>query len=94
MVWLELLIFIKQEQQQKAISAFNKVHADAWASVIHRDYLSLPKKNPAFVAQAQQAFSGLNEQQRNDMGDLAMRANVALSGTGSLTVNSLLTTSC
>ncbi|WP_146091759.1 PBSX family phage terminase large subunit [Cronobacter sakazakii] len=35
--------------------------------------------NPAFVAQAQQAFSGLNDQQRNDMGDLAMRANVALS---------------
>ncbi|UIH36539.1 acyltransferase [Salmonella enterica subsp. enterica serovar Typhimurium] len=28
---------------------------------------------------AQQAFSGLNEQQRNDMGDLAMKANVALS---------------
>ncbi|EEZ9163554.1 phage DNA ejection protein, partial [Escherichia coli] len=26
-----------------------------------------------------QAFSGLNDQQRNDMGDLAMRANVALS---------------
>ena len=56
--------------------------------VIHLDYLSLPE-NPAFVAQAQQAFSGLNEQQRNDMGDLAMRANVALSGTGSLQVNSL-----
>ena len=37
------------------------------------------QENPAFVAQAQQAFSGLNEQQRNDMGDLAMRANVALS---------------
>ncbi|MCR1247381.1 DNA transfer protein, partial [Escherichia coli] len=32
-----------------------------------------------FRGGSQQAFSGLNEQQRNDMGDLAMRANVALS---------------
>ncbi len=34
----------KQEQQQKAISAFNKVHADAWASG-SIDYLSLPRKS-------------------------------------------------
>lgn len=69
----------KQEQQQKAISAFNKVHADAWASGDPSGLFKFAKENPAFVAQAQQAFSGLNEQQRNDMGDLAMRANVALS---------------
>ncbi|HBU6504173.1 TPA: DNA transfer protein [Escherichia coli] len=69
----------KQEQQQKAISAFNKVHADAWASGEPSGLFKFAQENPAFVAQAQQAFSGLNEQQRNDMGDLAMRANVALS---------------
>ena len=69
----------KQEQQQKAISAFNKVHADAWASGDPSGLFKFAKENPAFVAQAQQAFSGPNEQQRNDMGDLAMRANVALS---------------
>ena len=68
-----------QEQQQKAISAFNKVHADAWASGGPSGLFKFAQENPAFVAQAQQAFSGLNEQQRNDMGDLAMRANVALS---------------
>ncbi|ELQ9637066.1 DNA transfer protein [Salmonella enterica] len=69
----------KQEQQQKAINAFNKVHADAWASGDPSGLFKFAKENPAFVAQAQQAFSGLNEQQRNDMGDLAMRVNVALS---------------
>lgn len=69
----------KQDQQQKAINAFNKVHADAWASGDPSGLFKFAKENPAFVAQAQQAFSGLNEQQRNDMGDLAMRANVALS---------------
>lgn len=69
----------KQEQQQKAINAFDKVHADAWASGDPSGLFKFAKENPAFVAQAQQAFSGLNEQQRNDMGDLAMRANVALS---------------
>ncbi|WP_105288861.1 DNA transfer protein [Escherichia sp. MOD1-EC5948] len=69
----------KQEQQQKAINAFNKVHADAWASGDPSGLFKFAQENPAFVTQAQQAFSGLNEQQRNDMGDLAMRANVALS---------------
>ncbi|EPZ9737508.1 DNA injection protein [Escherichia coli] len=69
----------KQEQQQKAINAFNKVHADAWASGDPSGLFKFAQENPAFVAQAQQAFSGLNEQQRNDMSDLAMRANVALS---------------
>ncbi|WP_370597218.1 DNA transfer protein [Escherichia coli] len=67
-----------QEQQQKAISAFNKVHADAWASGDPSGLFKFAQENPAVVAQAQQAFSGLNDQQRNDIGDLAMRANVAL----------------
>lgn len=69
----------KQEQQQKALKAFNQVHANAWATGDNSGLIKFAQENPAFVAQAQQAFSGLNEQQRNDMGDLAMRANVALS---------------
>ncbi|EBY1535892.1 acyltransferase [Salmonella enterica subsp. enterica serovar Mgulani] len=69
----------KQEQQQKALNAFNQVHANAWATGDQSGLFKFAQENPAFVAQAQQEFSGLNEQQRNDMGDLAMRANVALS---------------
>ncbi|EAS1948186.1 DNA transfer protein [Salmonella enterica] len=69
----------KQEQQQKALNAFNQVHANAWATGDPSGLFKFAQENPAFVAQAQQAFSGLNEQQRNDMGDLAMKANVALS---------------
>ncbi|HDY3061072.1 TPA: DNA transfer protein [Salmonella enterica] len=69
----------KQEQQQKALNAFNQVHANAWATGDNSGLIKFAQENPAFVAQAQQAFSGLNEQQRNDMGDLSMRANVALS---------------
>ncbi|EBF9496719.1 DNA transfer protein [Salmonella enterica] len=69
----------KQEQQQKALNAFNQVHANAWVTGDNSGLINFAQENPAFVAQAQQAFSGLNEQQRNDMGDLAMRANVALS---------------
>lgn len=68
-----------QEQQQKALNAFNQVHANAWATGDPSGLFKFAQENPAFVAQAQQAFSGLNEQQRNDMGDLSMRANVALS---------------
>ncbi|EMX8919898.1 DNA transfer protein [Salmonella enterica] len=68
-----------QEQQQKALNAFNQVHANAWATGDNSGLIKFAQENPAFVAQAQQAFSGLNEQQRNDMGDLAMMANVALS---------------
>lgn len=68
-----------QEQQQKALNAFNQVHANAWAAGDNSGLIKFAQENPAFVAQAQQAFSGLNEQQRNDMGDLAMKANVALS---------------
>ncbi|EDV3120284.1 DNA transfer protein [Salmonella enterica subsp. enterica] len=68
-----------QEQQQKALNAFNQVHANAWATGDNSGLIKFAQENPAFVAQAQQEFSGLNEQQRNDMGDLAMKANVALS---------------
>ncbi|MFV2393962.1 phage DNA ejection protein, partial [Escherichia coli] len=49
-----------QEKQQKAISAFNKVHADAWAYGVPSGLFKFAQDNPAFVAQAQQAFSGRN----------------------------------
>ncbi|HGM6831961.1 TPA: phage DNA ejection protein [Serratia marcescens] len=68
-----------QQQQQEAQNAFNQAQANAWKTgdtSLLRDFAAA---NPAFVAQAQQAFSGLKDQQRNDLGDLAMRANVALS---------------
>lgn len=68
-----------QQQQQEAQNAFNQAQANAWKTgdtSLLRDFAAA---NPAFVAQAQQAFSGLKEQQRNELGDLAMRANVALS---------------
>lgn len=68
-----------QEQQQKALGAFNQAHANAWATGDNSGLIKFAQENPAFVAQAQQAFSGINEQKRNEMGDLAMRANVALS---------------
>lgn len=68
-----------QEQQQKALGAFNQVHANAWATGDNSGLIKFAQENPAFVAQAQQAFSGIDEQKRNEMGDLAMRANVALS---------------
>ncbi|WP_438288489.1 DNA transfer protein [Edwardsiella tarda] len=68
-----------QEQQQKALGAFNQAQANAWATGDNSGLIKFAQENPAFVAQAQQAFSGINEQKRNEMGDLAMRANVALS---------------
>ncbi|QVP49300.1 DNA transfer protein [Salmonella enterica subsp. salamae] len=70
---------IQQYNQQQEQNAFNQVHANAWATGDNSGLIKFAQENPAFVAQAQQAFSGLNEQQRNDMGDLAMKANVALS---------------
>ncbi|HIE4798957.1 TPA: phage DNA ejection protein [Serratia marcescens] len=69
----------QQQQQQEAMKAFNQVHANAWKSGDTSTLRDFAVANPAFVAQAQQAMSGLNEQQRADMGNMAMRANVALS---------------
>ncbi|HEJ8029424.1 TPA: phage DNA ejection protein [Serratia marcescens] len=68
-----------QQKQQEAQNSFNQAHAEAWKTgdtSLLRDFAAA---NPAFVAQAQQAFSGIKDQQRNELGDLAMRANVALS---------------
>ncbi|EKL0723150.1 DNA transfer protein [Citrobacter freundii] len=69
----------QQEQQQNAINAFNNAHAQAWKSgdtSILRDFAAA---NPAFVSQAQQAVSGLDDQQKAEMGKLATGVNTALS---------------
>ena len=69
----------QQEQQQNAIKAFNNAHAQAWKSgdtSILRDFAAA---NPAFVSQAQQAVSGLDDQQKAEMGKLATGVNTALS---------------
>ncbi|EBP3214223.1 acyltransferase [Salmonella enterica subsp. arizonae] len=69
----------QQEQQQNAINAFNDAHAQAWKSgdtSILRDFAAA---NPAFVSQAQQAVSGLDDQQKAEMGKLATGVNTALS---------------
>lgn len=69
----------QQEQQKNAINAFNNAHAQAWKSgdtSILRDFAAA---NPAFVSQAQQAVSGLDDQQKAEMGKLATGVNTALS---------------
>lgn len=69
----------QKEQQQNAINAFNNAHAQAWKSgdtSILRDFAAA---NPAFVSQAQQAVSGLDDQQKAEMGKLATGVNTALS---------------
>ncbi|EAO7509474.1 phage DNA ejection protein [Salmonella enterica] len=69
----------QKEQQQNAINAFNDAHAQAWKSgdtSILRDFAAA---NPAFVSQAQQAVSGLDDHQKAEMGKLATGVNTALS---------------
>ncbi|EPK4542399.1 phage DNA ejection protein [Serratia marcescens] len=67
-----------QQKQQEAQNAFNQVQANAWASGDNSGLIKFAQENPAFVAQAQQAFSGLDEQKRNELGQLAMQTNTAL----------------
>ncbi|WP_282676817.1 phage DNA ejection protein [Serratia marcescens] len=69
----------RAQKQQEAQNAFNQAHATAWKSGDSSSLRDFAEKNPAFVAQAQQAVAGLNDQQRADMGRLATGANVALS---------------
>lgn len=57
----------KQDQLQKAQSAFNQAHANAWKSGDTSALRDFAVKNPAFVQQAQQAVSHLGESQRADM---------------------------
>lgn len=68
----------QQEQQQQAQNAFNQAHANAWATGDNSGLIKFAQENPAFVAKAQQAVSGLDEQQRNELGQLAMQTNTAL----------------
>nr|DAI72745.1 MAG TPA: DNA/protein translocase of phage P22 injectosome [Caudoviricetes sp.] len=68
----------QQQNQQDAMKAFNQAQADAWATGDNSGLIKFAQANPAFVTQAQQAVSGLNQQQRDEAGQLAMQANTAL----------------
>lgn len=68
----------KQVDMQQATQAFNQAHADAWATGNTDGLRAFAQQNPAFVAQAQQAVAGLNQEQKADLGNLAMQANTAL----------------
>ncbi|EEA7328801.1 acyltransferase [Salmonella enterica subsp. enterica serovar Kirkee] len=68
----------QQDQQQQAQNAFNQAHANAWSTGDNSGIIKFAQENPAFVAKAQQAVSGLDEQQRNELGQLAMQTNTAL----------------
>lgn len=69
---------IKQYDQQQAAKEFNQAHANAWATGDTSGLVDFAQKNPQFVAQAQQAVAGLNQEQKTDLGNLAMQANTAL----------------
>ncbi|AFJ47259.1 DNA transfer protein [Shimwellia blattae] len=68
----------QQDQQQQAQNAFDQAHANAWATGDNSGLIQFAQANPAFVSKAQKAVSGLNEQQRADLGKLAMQTNTAL----------------
>ncbi|EKR2077362.1 TPA_asm: acyltransferase [Salmonella enterica subsp. salamae] len=69
---------IQQYNQRQEQKAFDQVHANAWATGDSSGLIEFARENPAFVSRAQQAFSGLAEQQRNELGQLAMQTNTAL----------------
>lgn len=69
---------VKQVDMQQATQAFNQAHADAWATGNTDGLRAFAQQNPAFVNQAQQAVAGLNQEQKADLGNLAMQANTAL----------------
>lgn len=72
------LIGIKQYDKEQATQAFNQAHADAWATGNTDGLRAFAQQNPAFVQQAQKAVAGLNDEQRGELGSLAMQANTAL----------------
>lgn len=68
----------QQGRMQEAQNAFNQAHAQAWKTgdvSVLRDFAT---QNPAFVEQAQKAVSGLDAQQKQEIGNLAMGVNTAL----------------
>lgn len=69
----------QQEQQKKAQAAFNQAHANAWATGDTSALRDFAVANPAFVQQAQQAVSGLNDQQKSDIGTQAAGLRMAIS---------------
>ncbi|BBQ67237.1 phage DNA ejection protein [Klebsiella quasipneumoniae] len=70
---------VRQADLAKATQQFNQVHANAWATGDNSGLVKFAQQNPAFVAQAQQAVSGLDAQQKQELGSLAMQTNTALS---------------
>lgn len=69
---------VRQADLAKATQQFNQVHANAWATGDNSGLVKFAQQNPAFVAQAQQAVSGLDAQQKQELGSLAMQTNTAL----------------
>lgn len=69
----------QQEQQQNAINAFNQAHAEAWKTGDTSKLRDFAVANPVFVAQAQQAVSGLDKSQLSDMTNQAAKLRFALS---------------
>ncbi|EMJ9261190.1 phage DNA ejection protein [Klebsiella pneumoniae] len=69
---------VRQTDLAKATQQFNQVHANAWATGDNSGLVKFAQQNPAFVAQAQQAVSGLDAQQKQELGSLAMGVNTAL----------------
>ncbi|MEX2986818.1 phage DNA ejection protein [Serratia fonticola] len=68
----------QQQKQKEALGAFNQAHADAWKTGDTSKLRDFAVANPAFVAQAQQAVAGLNEQQRADIGTQAAGLRMAI----------------
>lgn len=68
----------QQQKQKEMLGAFNQAHADAWKTGDTSKLRDFAVANPAFVAQAQQAVSGLNEQQRADIGTQAAGLRMAI----------------
>lgn len=68
----------QQQKQKEMLGAFNQAHAEAWKTGDTSKLRDFAVANPAFVAQAQQAVSGLNEQQRADIGTQAAGLRMAI----------------
>lgn len=68
----------QQEQQTEQQRAFDQAHATAWKTGDMAPLRDFAVQNPAFVEQAQKAVAGLDAQQKNDLGNLAMGVNTAL----------------
>ncbi|AKL13269.1 TPA: DNA transfer protein [Kluyvera intermedia] len=68
----------QQGQHAEQQRAFDQAHATAWKTGDMAPLRDFAVQNPAFVEQAQKAVAGLDSQQKNDLGNLAMGVNTAL----------------